>query len=498
VKIQRQDIQARNCLNFSQVKKAPSLQEERFKPFVDGYEGKTVAEALTNAQKIHENASYYASEERTYRNGNGIAAVVGTGAAVWAATAGNLLLAAGIGAAATGAVGFATYYHFQGKKRQAEADVAGAALQTMTKAADELASSLVCDGPGPDQFTDKRYYTGGIIQGIATVHSRESGAVLRTQVDLGGAVPRRLESNVAKNTVSVRSPKGDQTFNAELRLEDNGFQIINHGTKNDTNGPVTQSISTNGYSRISAQLDNYHSLGFATSEAVDDKKGFQAGTYAWENGQVAELDRDTLYVATPIIPFQDLTNVRLLPDGVVGRASRKDGTHLADETAVPSSLGAGTWTSVSGVQLTPRLIETPFAGNFKVLSDQKAGTLKITAGDGTTLDTKGTLVETNKAFRLHTQHTLGPLEQSLLPGEVLLNLQDGDRTISVQHKSGSQPTASEHKDEDFISSGNGLTVSLDDKGIYWVGDGASKIDLKPLMPLEFLERKGAEPAKPAT
>lgn len=498
MKIQRQDIQARNCLNFSQLKKAPSLQEERFKPFVDGYEDKPVGKALENAHEVHGNAVYYARDERSVRNGWGVAAVVGTGAAVWATVADNLLLAGGIGAAVTGAVGIATYYHFQGKKWDVQAEVAGAALQTMTKAADELASSLVCDGPGPDQFTDKRYYTGGIIQGIATVHSRESGAVLRTQVDLGGAVPRRLESNVAKNTVSVRSPQGDQTFNAELKLEDNGFVIINHGTKNDTNGPVSQSISTNGYSRISAQLDNYHSLGFTTSEAVDDKKGFQAGTYAWENGQVAKLDGDTLYVATPIIPFQDLTNVRLLPDGVVGRASRKDGTHLADEAVMPASLGAGTWTSVSGVQLTPRLIETPFPGGFKVLSDQKAGTVKITAGDGTTLDSKATLVETNKAFRLHTQHTLGPLEQSLLPGEVLLNLQDGDRTISMQHKSGGQPTASEHKDEDFISSGAGLTVSLDDKGIYWVGDGASKIDLKPLMPLEFLERKGVEPAKPTT
>ena len=497
MKIQRQDIEARNCLNFSQVKKAPSLQEERFKPFVDGYEGHTVGKALENAEKVYSNANWHARDERGVRTGWGVAATVGTGAAIWAAVADNLLLAGGIGAAVTGAIGIATYYHFQGKKWDAQATVAGDAHKTMEKAADELAASLVCDGPGPDQFTDKRYYTGGVIQGVATVHSRESGAVLRTQVDLGGAVPRRLESNVAKNTVSVRSPKGDQTFNAELELRDQGFVIKNHGTQNDTNGPISQSISPDGSSRINGKRDSYNTLSLSTSEASGKDKGFQASSYVWENGQVAEYDGDTLFVATPIVPFQDLTKVRILPDGVVGRSSRNDGTHLADELAVPASLGAGTWTSVSNPQLTPRLIETPFPGGFTALSDQKAGTVKLTAGDGATLDTKSTLVETNKAFRLHTQHTLGPLEQSLLPGEVLLNLQEGDRTISVQHKSGLEPTASEHKDEDFISSGNGLTVSLEN-GTYWVGDGASKIDLKPLMPLDFLERKGAPVAKPAT
>ena len=490
MKIQRDEIQARNCLNFSQLKKAPALQEERFKLFVDGFEEETVHKALENAENLKNRAIRNRNDFAFDRSGWAVGSLLGTGASVWAAVSGHPLVAGGIGVAVTAAAGMSIFNHSKARKEEAKAALAGDALQTMTRAADELAASLVCAGPGPDQFTDKRYYTGGVIQGIATVHSRESGAVLRTQIDLGGAVPRRLESNLAKNTVSVRSPKGDQTFNGELNLDNQGFEIVNHGTATDTNGPLAQRIDPNGSSRVSAQRDRYNSLSFSTSEASGKDKGFQASTYVWENGQLAELDRDTLYVATPVVPFQDLTQVRVLPDGVVGRPSR-NGTHQADEAVLPASQGTGSWTSVSGVQLTPRLIETPFPGGFTALSDQKAGTVRITAGDGATLVTQSTLVETNKAFRLHTQHTLGPLEQSLLPGEVLLNLQDGDRTISVQHKSGSQPLASEHKDEDFLSSGNNLTVSLDDQGTYWVGDSASNIDIKPLMPLSFLEKKGA-------
>lgn len=498
MKIQRPDTQARNSLNFTQVKKAPALQEDRFKPFVDGFQEKPVKCALENAEELRRKAAYNRDDCQGLRTGWGVATVVGTGAGIWAAVADNLLLAGGIGAAVTGAAGLAVYYHLQAKKHGAEATLAGEALQTMTRAADEYSASLVCDGPGPDQFTDKRYFTGGIIAGIATVHSRESGAVLRTQVDLGGSVPRRLEANLAKNSVSVRSPKGDQTFPGEIKLNDQGFSIIVNGTPSAQDGPLTQSINPDGSSRLQAKLDNWNGLSFSSSDASTQEKGFLASSYVWENGQVASCDSNTLYVANPVVPFQDLSKVRILPDGVVGRRARSEGTHQADEAVLPPSHGIGTWSAVSDPQFTPRLIETQFAGGFTALSDQKAGTVRITAADGATLVTQSTLVETNKAYRLHTRHDLGPLEQSLLPGEVLLNLQDGDRTISVQHKSGGQPTASEHKDEEFLSSGNSLPVSLDDNGIYWVGDSASKIDIKPLMPLDFLERKGLEVAKPST
>ncbi|MBX3165793.1 MAG: hypothetical protein KF760_00220 [Candidatus Eremiobacteraeota bacterium] len=489
MKIQRPQIEARNSLNFSQIKQAPGLQAERFKSFVDGYEEKPVKTALENATKLQKNALYESADSRVLRNGWGAAALVGTGAGAWAAGSGSLVLGGAIGAAVTGAVGVAVYFHVQSKKQDAEAALAGEALQAMTRAADELAAGLVCDGPGPDQFTDKRYFTGGVINQIATVHSRESGAVLRTQVDLGGAVPRRLEANIAKNTVSVRSPKGDQTFAGELKLNDQGFALIAHGQPTDTDGPLTQTIHPDGSSRINAKVNNWSGLSFSSSEASGKDKGFQASTYVWENGQLASLSSDTLYVANPIVPFQDLSKVRVLPDGVVGGYSDSAGTHQADEAVLPPSHGIGTWSSVSNPQLTPRLIETHFPGGFTALSDQKTGIVRITAGDGATLDTNSTLVETNQAYRLHTQHTLGALEQSLLPNEVLLHLQDGARTVSVQHKSGSQPTASEHKDEEFLSSGHNLEVSLDEKGIYRVGEGAAKIDIKPLMPLEFLEKR---------
>lgn len=491
MKIQRPQLEARNCLNFSQIAKTPALQEERFKPFVDGFAEKPISSALENAEKLKEHAAYRRDDCGGVRTGWGVAAAVGTGAGVWAAAAGNMLLAGGIGAAVTGVAGLAVYYHSQSKKHGAEAALAENASQTIAKAADELAASLVCDGPGPDQFTDKRYFTGGVIHQIATVHSRESGAVLRTQVDLGGAVPRRLEANLAKNTVSVRSPKGDQTLAGELKLHDQGFALIAKGQPTDTDGFLIQTINPDGSSSINSKLNNYERLSCSSEQASGKSQGFQASTYVWENGQLASLGDKVLYVATPVVPFQDLSTVRILPDGVVGRYSNKDGTHQADEVVLPPSNGIGTWTSVASPQLTPRLIETEFAGGFTALSDQKAGTVRITAGDGAAMDTQSTLVETNKAYRLHTQHTLGTLEQSLLPNEVLLNLQDGNRTISVQHKSGSQPSASEHKDEEFLTSGTNLAVNLDDHGVYWIGEGASKVDIKPLMPLSFLEKKAA-------
>ncbi|MBN9416441.1 hypothetical protein ABS71_02030 [bacterium SCN 62-11] len=497
MKIQRPQVDARNCLNFSQVKTAPSLQEERFKPFVDKFENTSVESVLANAEKFRDDADWSSRGAGESRIGWTVGTLIGSGTGTWAALAGNPLLAAGLGVAATACAGLAFRSHLQVKKHDAEVDLAGKAHDAIGKAADDYAATLVCDGPGPDQFTDKRYYTGGIINSVSTVHSRESGDTLRTQVELGGAVPRKLEANLAKSTVSVRSPQGDKTFAGELRLSDNGsFSIITSAPQANDHGPLTQTIEPNGSSKLNGKLDNWEAL-YLSSEASQPKQGFYAQSTVWENGQVAHTKQDNLYVADPVVPFQDLSNVRILPDGVIGFNTASETTHEAQEAVLPVSHGIGTWSSVNQPQYTPRLLETKFSGGFKALGDQKAGTVTITAGDGSTLDTHSTLVSTNGAFRLNTRHTLGTLEQSLLPNEVLLNLQDGARTISVQHKSGSQPTASEHKDEDFISSGNQLAVSLDDTGIYWVGEGVSKIDVKPLMPLAFLEKKASEVAKPS-
>lgn len=495
MKIHRKPADARNSLNFSQIKTAPSLQQERFKPFVDRFENQPVHKALKNAEDSWKNADYSSRSARESLIGWTIASLAGGGAGAWAGLSGHPLLAGGLALAATAAGGMGVRSYMEVKSQGRAADLAQEALQTMTQAADEHAATLLCEGPGPDQYTDKRYYTGGVIEGVATVHSRESGSVLRTQIDLGGSVPRRLEANAAKKMVSIRSAQGDQSFPGELKLYEQGFQAIAHATSSAQDGPISQEIYPDGESIVHCHNSDRRSVGMANNETVSSKSGYVAGTYVWENGQVATVYRDDLYVANPIVPFADLAKVRVLPDAVVGADSASDGTHYANEAVVPTTHGLGTWASVSDPALTARLVSTPFGAGFTAAGDHKQGTVKITAGDGSELETSASLQKTNGAYRLHTQHTHGRLEQSLLANEVLLTLEDGARTISVQHKSGSQPTASENKDEDFLSSGNGLPVSLDDTGIYWVGEGAARIDIKPLMPLTFLEKQASQVAK---
>ena len=491
MKVQRDAVQARNQLNFNLVKKAPQVQEDRFQPFVKGFEDKPVHTALDAALKQHKQANYQAGESRFSRNTLGAFSAAGTGAGIWAAVAGYPLVAGGIGLAAAACAGFGVRAHLQAKQADGEASLAGDAHQAMTQAADEVAASLVSDGPGPDQFTDRRYYTGGVISGIATVHSRESGALLRTQVDLGGAVPRRIEANEAKKTVAVRSPQGDQTFPGDIKLDNEGFRINAHGTQSSHDGYLSQSIEPSGNSHLYLDMGNYNSRTLSTQETVA-QAGFYAHAYAWENGQVAEFsNRKELIVANPIVPFQDLTSVRLLPDGVVGLKTSSDTTYEAFDASLPTSGGIGTWSKMDQPTLASRLIETKFGNGFVARSDQKDGTIRVTAPDGSTQDSKSTLVQTNGAYRMQTQHPLGPLEQSLLPGEVLLTLQINDRTVSVQHKAGGQPMASERKDEDFLDASDALEVSLDDKGAYQVQDGVVKVEIKPLMTLEFLEKQKA-------
>lgn len=492
MKIQRDAVQARNALNFNLVKKAPQVQQDRFAPFVNGFEDKTIYDGLRAAEDAQRAASYRAGDAQSTRNSLGALGLAGTGAGVWAALAGQPLVAGGLALVAVTAAGFGVRAHSRAKVAEGEANLAADAHKAITQAADEIANGLVSDGPGPDQFTDRRYYTGGIISQIATVHSRESGALLRTQVELGGSVPRRLEANVAKNTVAVRSPQGDQTFAGDIKVDDQGIRIDAHGTVQSHDGPLSQEIYPSGSSLLRLDIGNYDRPTLSTDGTVA-KKGFEAHAYTWENGQVASHSRNKLYVANPIVPFQDLTNVRVLPDGVVGSKSRSDDTHDAYETSLPAAGALGTWTMVENPQLTSRLIETKFGDGFTAMSDQKAGTIRVSAADGSSLDTQATLVQTNGAFRMQTQHPMGSLEQSLLPGEVLLTLQHNDRTLIVQHKAGGQPTASESKEhEDFLGAGDALQVTLDDKGAYQVQDGIVRTELKPLMSLEFLQKKAPQ------
>lgn len=484
----RIEAQARNGLNFSQVKRNPLLQQERLEPFVEPFGGATVDRALAHAGKLQKAALRQSKEARSVRNGLAVAGLMAAAGGSWVALSGHPWIGAGvIGLSLAVAGGLSFLQHRQASRSDSEAELSGQALGLISEAADQYAASLLSEGPGPDQYTDRRYFTAGIIREIATVHSRESGAVLRTQVELGGPVPRRLEANPAKGTVSMRSPQGDITFDGELKLSGSqGLTIITRAKPGQAGGSLTQSIRPDGYSEVNGDTGGWSNRSL-TTVSTQPEDGFCSPTYVWESGQLASYARDVLYVANPIVPFQDLSEVRVLPDGVVGNPSDFGSTRRAYEAVPPAPLSIGTWSSLAQPQLTERLIETRFAGGFTVLSDQKIGTVRLSAPDGTTLEVPSTLVETNGAYRLTAQHPLGNLEQSLLPGEVLLSLHEDHRIVAVRHKSGSEPTASEHLDEEFLSPGQTLAVTLDEQGTYWVGEGASRIDLKPLVHLNFLE-----------
>jgi hypothetical protein len=496
--IQRKPVDARNVLNFSQIKSSSSaLQADQFQPFLKEYNDVPVCTVLHKLNEQRESTQYLADDSRFSRNLLGGVSAAGVAGGVWAALAGYPIVAAGAAVASLGAGFFSFRSHSNMQKQRAELSLTDNVYKATEKAADDLAASLVTDGPGPDQITDRRYFTSGVITGVATVHSRESGTLLRTQVELGGNVPRKLEANISKKTVSVRSPQGDQSFPGRIELGSQGITVHAEGQQSSNDGPISQSIMPDGTSEVTFSYQRGYTRTLSTDNAKAEK-GFQAGTYSWQNGQAASYQsNDTLIVTNPIVPLHDLKPgaVRVLPDGVVGVSSQVNGSYQADEASLPNSRGIGTWSSVSNPNLTTRLVEMSFGKDaFRVTSDLKSGITRVTAADGDHVDSQATLIEINKTYRMQNQHVLGTMEQSLLPKEVLLTLQTGGRTLCVQHKSGQEPRAVEQEDKDFLEDVKSLPITLDDKGTYWVKDGSNQIEMKPMMPLSFLEKEA--PAKP--
>ncbi|MBS2040327.1 hypothetical protein JST97_35395 [bacterium] len=490
MKIERPQIDARNCLNFSQVKKSPSLQGEHLKPLLDGLDGKPVGEALESVSKVSLERTFRSRSSAACRDRWGIAAATATGGAVWMALTAQPLGAAALGLAATAAACLGFHQHSQAKKYEGLAQQADETHQAMIEAADDYAATLVSEGPRSDQYTDRRYFTNDLIRQVATVHSRESGETLRTQIELGGPNPRRLEANIAQNTVAVRSAQGDQTFDGHLELKGSSFEIFTHGRAAYTEGPISQIICPDGSSHIHTYQAKNICVGFSTETAAATGKPFKESIIVWDNGQLGRMDHGRLFVASPVVPFQDLTPMPVMPEGVIPEPVWEDSPRRTYETALPTSLGIGTFNSVEDPKFTVRTLETPFGPGFTVTGDRKLGTTRATAADGTTLDIQGSLIDNPGSYRLQTQHPLGVLEQSLLPGEVLMHLKDGDRTVVLQHKSGEPPAANEHREEDFLSAGNPLPIRLDDQGVYQIKErDGSTTDIKPLMPLDFLERK---------
>lgn len=136
--------------------------------------------------------------------------------------------------------------------------------------------------------------------------------------------------------------------------------------------------------------------------------------------------------------------------------------------------------------------ETPIWGGFTVSSDHQRGTVKVTAADGTSESPSSRLVNSRGAYRLQAQNPMGSIEQLIFPNEVLLNFKNGDRIISLQHESGCQPVASTHDGEELLTAGDDLKVRMDATGNYQVGEGASSISIRPLLPLSFLERRSRD------
>lgn len=164
-----------------------------------------------------------------------------------------------------------------------------------------------------------------------------------------------------------------------------------------------------------------------------------ASACCWEKGQVASFVGNRLVVATPVLPFQELSpgKVRVLPEGVVGAHSGVEGTRRTVECSFPESYGPGTWCSSNSYTVKPRWVESQF-GAFTIRSDEKSDSFRASAADGSVLEGKGTLVFSQGAYRLEQSQAAGTVKQSLLSGEVLLEVREHrpgqpHRAISQTH-----------------------------------------------------------------
>ncbi|MFN8608697.1 MAG: hypothetical protein U0931_14265 [Vulcanimicrobiota bacterium] len=490
MKIQRNNTDARNCLNFSQVASMPAANNERFEPLFANCEDKNVGEVLTSLQKGRHLIEGYAAEKRTNRNIHAALGATGLAGGILAAWAGHPILAAapalvGLGLAARGA-----NLHQQMRKQEGKAEEHDLALKAVEHAAEDLANSLVTEGPGPDQVTDRRYYTGGVFHSVATIHARESGALLGTQVQLSGTVPYTVTENHSTGRVSVRSPKGEQSFAGNVSIGSKDIKIASTTDLDPYSHGVRQSIQSDGKSELVLFEGAYEHTRLCSEQAKGTVTG-EATVYCWENGQQATIRGIFLMVANTPVPFQalDSNGVRVLPDGLICSA-KGSATFRADEVEAPATHGIGSWSWKSPYQQNLRLLEVDFGDDtFHASNDRKLKTTQVTARDGSVLQAQGDLVEVSQGFRLQTQQPGGMLEQSLLAGEVLLTLNLGARSLIIQHKSGQDPLAFQRGQDGMLDDLSNLPVRLDAGGSYWVQDGSEEKEVKPILPLPFLEKQ---------
>ncbi|MFN8608194.1 MAG: hypothetical protein U0931_11730 [Vulcanimicrobiota bacterium] len=253
---------------------------------------------------------------------------------------------------------------------------------------------------------------------------------------------------------------------------------------------LEQSLQSNGKSEL-VFFEGLSERIRRSSDQAKDAVTDQAVS-CWENGQLATISGATLVVADIPVPFQalDSKGVRVLPEGLVCSAAQVSGAFSADEVETMPTFGIGSFYCISPYKKTPRLLEVGFGNDtFHASNDRKLQTTQVTAPDGSVLQAQGDLVEVNQGFRLQTQQSGGILRQSLLADELLLTLSLGPHSVIIQHKSGQVPLAFQRDKDGMPDELSNLPVRLDAHGSYWFQDGSEEKEVKPLLPLSFLEKK---------
>ena len=489
----RTNAQASQNLNFSQVRQASQpLQDPRYSDLLKESEGlqlKEVTRRLSYDQSDSRNKRLHAGDSLSNCLTLGVLA---SGTGLMAALNGHPGIASVAALFAAGASWGAVSARAQQKRLAKKEELARQLEAEVNQAGERLAATLVSDASDPGQIVDRRHYTGGVLKKVVTVHSRDSGLALRVKAEVVGSQLYQLESDQVERKVSVRSSLGESTFPGWMQIVDGTLLIHRTDPQISHAGSLVQTIRGDGESelRLTPRPDGYPRDCELKTSSLTPGDEFVASAYCWEKGQVATFVGNRLVVATPVLPFQELSpgNVRVLPEGVVGAHSGVEGSRLAVECSFPESYGPGTWCSSNSYTVKPRWVESRF-GASTIRSDEKSDSFRASAADGSVLEGKGTLVFSQGAYRLEQSQAAGRVKQSLLAGEVLLELQDQQRSIRVQHRSGQPPRAVSQRHANFQEEPRDLTVVVTDRGSYQVHDGDQLVELAPPLPLFFLEKQ---------
>lgn len=493
----RSNAHASQHLNFTQVKQASKeLQDPRYSDLLKGTEGQQMAEVarkLTYVQNDYRNGRLHAKD--SFQNCLTLG-VVASVSGLTAALAGHPAITSLAALVAAGAGWGTVNARMQAQSFASKEKLVEDLNADLAKAGENLAASMVSEGSDPGHLTDRRYFTGGVLKNLATVHSRDSGLALRVRAEVVGSHPYQLESDLVERKVSIRSPQGECTFPGWLQIGDKELVIHRSDPKAPHAGSLTQTIRADGESRLgfTPRSGGGSSVPEITTSSIGPGEGFLASAYCWEKGQIATFVRDRLVVATPVIPLQELSpsKVRVLPEGVVGAYSQVDGVKRAVECSFPESYGLGTWCSTTSYTSKPRWVESQIgSAGVSICSDDKLGSFRARAADGSTLEGRGTLVFNEGAYRLEQSQAAGTVKQSLLAGEVLLQLRGEKGNIRLQHRSGQSPRAVFQADRNFQEEARELPVVLTEQGRYLVRDGQQQLELEPPLPLYFLEKCGS-------